>query len=397
MKKKLFSLFLLLTFVIGNLNITAYGKVNNDYGIFYAEEVKEGFEKSIAEIDADMLAMMQSSMMIYNNAVEQIGFDDLGGAYYDDEGMLHILFKQDIALQRKNNSLLTLNQLANETDIEDAVCIEYCKYSYNELMEFKAIIREYFSEDGIFAAGIDDEFNKVNVYAKKDTDLSILDNLVPYDVINIVEGEFGFQNTASYTARPGSGLYNSSKNSDATLACGVVWDQSTSNPQYGYLTAGHFASAKDQIISLYASKGWVELGKVVKTKSSGKIDAALISRTNSDVTSSSTAIDGSTYLFYGGVPAKNKPITAHGSYSGTVTGVVLDTSYDFGDFTDLVWTSAIIQSGDSGGAVIAPITTPELSICGVIKGAVTLLGVNEGMVYTKFNNITNEWDVGALK
>lgn len=80
-----------------------------------------------------------------------------------------------------------------------------------------------------------------------------------------------------------------------------------------------------------------------------------------------------------------------------MTGVVKLTSYDIGGSTDLVLTSAKAVQGDSGGAVIAPITTPELSITGIIKGKVTIGNNDLGMVYVKFNNIINEWDLNGLR
>lgn len=300
--KKILSVVLTLTFIIFSINtiVYAYDSDKKEIGIFYAEEVKEAFEESINAIDYEQLENMKSSMLIYNEAIEKIGYDYLGGAYYDDTGKLHILVSDSSDLYRDSNPINTINSLIIETEVQEQVCIEYSKYSYNELMNFKSKIGEFFSENGIKAAGISDQLNKVIIYACEGTSLSMLQEIIPEDAFEVVQEEINLQDTASYTLPCGSSLYNSFKNSYASLGCGVVWDKSSSNPQYGYLTSGHFARVGD-IISCDLANGWtIEVGTCVKSKNSGSVDAALINIGNSEVNSTSQAIDGSTYLFCGG-------------------------------------------------------------------------------------------------
>lgn len=72
--------------------------------------------------------------------------------------------------------------------LNEWVCLENCKYSYNELIGYKDIVcgSSYYSADRVFAVGIDDSVNKIHVYAIKGTDLSGLEALVPEDAMDIV-------------------------------------------------------------------------------------------------------------------------------------------------------------------------------------------------------------------
>lgn len=291
--------------------------------------------------------------------------------------------------------------------LEEWVCIENCKYSYNELLEYKSYIKPYFSESGIFGAGIDDGLNKVNIYAIEGTDLSILSDLIPEDAVNIkLFGEDGekaeLEDLASYTAYCGSGLVNDSKGSTATLSCSVVWDRSTSEPKYGYLTAGHFASNVGDVIGLIVQSngGYVYLGNVVKTKRTEKIDAALIEKANSSgttINSTSSTKYGTSYKYCGGVPGMNQPVTAYGYVSGVLSGTVMDTSFSNASVENMVLTSLPGQAGDSGAPVIAPITTNELSLTGIVKGRMVVMNMDIGLLYVKMRTIMDEWDLNGLQ
>lgn len=410
--------FCLVTLLLISLFNTANVKAEeSDFEAYYSEEVADAVKETVSESESEVFLLFAEKEDVYSNMVKEVGFDSLGGAYYDEQGHLHILKKELSDIEKSNAVKSIFDQIVNQTkaksgkaeELTEWVCLETCKYSYNELMEYKDIVchSSCYSADEVFAVGIDDSINKINIHAIKGADLSILDTLVPKDAINIIfygeEGEKAeFVDLESYTAYCGSAIVNDSKGTSATLSCSVGWDLSTSQPKYGYLTSGHFASSVNDMIALKVPGGQLQLGRVAKTINNGRIDAAIINKENSPafpIISTSSTEYGTAYKFCGGVPAVNKPVTAYGAVSKIISGTVTESSYNniLANIEDMVLTSMKCEHGDSGAPVITPITTSELSLSGIVKGKVLILLQEIGTVYVKFNNIMNEWDLNGLQ
>ena len=69
------------------------------------------------------------------------------------------------------------------------VKIMVCNYSKQELLAFQKIINGYFSPTGIEATGINEEENKVHIYAHEGTDLSVIYENIPEDAITVTWGD----------------------------------------------------------------------------------------------------------------------------------------------------------------------------------------------------------------
>ena len=415
--KKIATCLIVMLFIsLFNVGCTKAEDPKTDFEAYYSDEVADGIEKAVEESDSQVFVLLEEKHDVYNSMIKEVGFDRLGGAYFDDQGKLHILQKQTENTREMDTVELTFNRIVGEIkvkstekiDLDEWVGLELCKYSYNELMEYQKLIDPYYSYDGIFASGIDDSVNKISVYAIEGTDVSILDDLIPEDAMQVIfrgeEGETAvYEDLETYTAYCGSGLINDSKGgAKASLACSVGWDLSTSQPKYGYLTAGHFASTEMDMIGLITNDqdDYVALGRVVKTVNNRKMDAALIDRgysSSSPVASTSTTISGTSYKFCGGVPEVGNPVTAYGYASnGAVSGVVVNSNYNTIKLENMVLTSMKCEPGDSGGPVIAPITTSELSLSGIVKGSIKS-GDEKETIYVKFNTIMDEWDLNGLQ
>ena len=199
--------------------------------------------------------------------------------------------------------------------------------------------------------------------------------------------------SATKTVQPGTKINNTSNSTYGSITCSVVWDESTSDKKYGFMTAGHLGSVGDKV-----SYGGYAMGTITKKQQSGSVDAALIlNGQNSNTFNYSNSVsDGKVYEYNGGSWPKNTVIYAYGATSTSMEGKITDTSYSntFSNikFTDLILTDATAQGGDSGGPVLTSYSN-NYAIIGAVKGKV---GTNNNMVYVNMNNIKTAFDLNVV-
>lgn len=324
--------------------------------------------------------MKQQDVLLqeYFEITAEISEEQFSGAYFDGDGKLHIVVTEEMSAMSKSGDII----------------YEVAKYSYEQLRTFQDKINAHAKEIGFTASGIDQEDNKVVIYRVLKIDTDLLYDIIPKDSVKIVAEDHSIsKDSATHTVQPGTIISNTSNSTYGSITCGVMWDNSTTNKKYGFMTAGHLGSVGDSV-----SYGGSSMGTITRKQQSGSVDAALIlNNQNSNVFNySSSVCDGKEYEHSGGSYPQNTVIYAYGATSTSVSGTITDTSYSntFSNilFTDLVLTSATCQGGDSGGPVLTSYSD-NYSLTGLIKGRV---GSNNYMVYVKMSNIQNAFDLRVL-
>ena len=311
-------------------------------------------------------------------------FDDskFGGSYFDDNGKLHILVTDNIAMPVAQNP---------------NIYYDVATYSYSQLEAFQETIANRRHDIGFDASGIDQSTNQVVIYCPDPLNTDLLYNLIPQDSVKILKLDPTASDCATNTVVPGSKIRNDTANKASSVSCAVIWDRSTSNPKLGFMTCGHGNNIGDRI-----SYNGASMGTIAKRQQSGSVDASLIQVEDNGNTfiSSNTVADGKSFTRNGGTFPKGTKIYAYGfkttSNNGTMIGEITDSSYEgtFNGiyFTDLVKTNAKADAGDSGGPVLTFNSNNECCLIGIIKAK---LNSDNSMIYTKMSNIKTAFDLNA--
>lgn len=378
--KKILS-FLLALSLLFSLNIVANASSQPEENVrFYlSDEAYQGISEN-EEIN-QAFARQNAALIEYATISQQLTADQLGGAYFDDEGTLHVLVTENIPIP----ATLTTN-----------ICYDEATYSYSQLVDFQNIIITQREEIGFDASGIDQEDNKVVIYCADTLDLDLLYDLIPENSVKIVAEDPDLSDCSTHTVVPGKQITNTTNGTYGSIACSVVWDNSTSNKKYGFMTAGHLGAKGDSV-----SYDGASMGTITKKQQSGSVDAALIQRgQNSNVFNYGNEVaDGKVFSTNGGTFPKNTVIYAYGATTtymdeGTISGKITDTSFSgtFSNiyFTGLIKTDAVNQGGDSGGPVLTAYGD-DYAIIGIMKG---LSGGK--MVYVNMSSIKTAFDLNVV-
>lgn len=351
-----------------------------NYEFYLGDEIYNSLNE-LADNDRSF-AKQRKLLGFYNGFSDKIDEKQLGGAYFDENENLVIVLKE--------NEYLKATRIYQED-----VSYKLAKYSYEELQELQIIVNGLKEDIGFQGSGIDQEENKVNIYTDGKLNLELLYKTIPEDSIKLIIGDYNGTNCATYTVTPGTKITRELDGSYGTVSCGVVWDLSTSNPKYGFMTAGHLGNVADRVTYSGAS-----MGTITKRQESGKVDAALIRQgQNTHIFNSSNKIpDGKTFSTNGGTWPKNTVIYNYGAKTGALkSGKITDTSYantfDYISFTDLMLTDSYSQPGDSGAPVITAYGS-DYSIIGIIKGLANK-NDNNTMVFVKMENIKSAFDLNV--
>jgi len=321
---------------------------------FYLDEnIADNFEQKLEQ--DENLRKYGELAKVYNDFREEQSMENFGGAYYDDNGDLHILLTE--------NAYST-----TEKTLHDNVILETANYSYVELQNYQADVLERKEDIGFQSTGIRQSQNKVIVYTddvdKLDYDLLYL--LIPQDAVNVEYSIDETVNNTTFTVSPGDKIgLNSSMSSYGTISCGVVWG---SDDTYGIMTAGHMG---DEGTTVYYNG--TNIGDITEKKESGSIDVALIDKEQTSHTLNlSRTVSGIDLDYNGGTWPEGTPVTAYGASSGEFSGEITDTdfsgTFDGISFTGLIKTDAVSQGGDSGAPYVTPYSDTYCMI-GVHKGA----------------------------
>ncbi len=312
-------------------------------------------------------------------------FDDskFGGSYFDEYGQLHILVTEDYIMPA------SLNQ---------DIYYDIATYSYSQLITFQEIISSHRHDIGFDACGIDDSTNQIVIYCPDPLNTDLLYSLIPQDSVRISKIDPTASDCSTHTVVPGTKIRNDTKAKASSVSCAVVWDQSTSNPKYGFMTCGHGYSVGDKV-----SYNGASMGTVVKNQYSGSVDASLIQvDNNGNIFNASTMVsDGKEFTRTGGYYPVNTKIYAYGFTSasnnatiiGEITNTKFETTVNGVHFTDLVKTNATAEPGDSGGPVLTANNSYNgYNLTGIIKGRINS---DHTMFYVKMSNIKTIFDLNA--
>ncbi|MGX8698788.1 MAG: hypothetical protein ACSW8F_02520 [bacterium] len=218
--KKMLSILLALSLLL-SLNIAANAGSQPEENVrFYISD--EAYE-SISENEEihRAFARQNAALREYAAISQQLTDDQWGGAYFDDEDTLHVLVTEDIPAP---------------ANLTADICFDTALYSYRQLVDFQNIIINQRKEIGFDASGIDQEENKVVIYCADTLDLDLLYDLIPQNSVKIVAEDPALSNCSTNTVVPGTQITNLTNYTYASIACGVVWDKSTTNKKYGFLT-----------------------------------------------------------------------------------------------------------------------------------------------------------------
>lgn len=312
----------------------------------------------------------------YSTIFQQLTIDQFGGAYFDNDGMLHVLLTADTAVP---------------ATLTTYICYDVAMYSYDQLVAFQTALIDKREEIGFDVSGIDQEENMVIIYSAQPLNLALLYTLIPQNAVKIVTEEPILSNCSTHTVIPGQKIRNTTNNTFGSITCGVVWGNT-----YGFMTAGHLGDIGDSVSYDNAS-----MGTITKKQECCSVDAALIQRgqNNNVFNYANEVADGKVFEKVGGTFPKNTVIYAYGASTtyrdnGTISGKITNTNFsgtfDGVHFTGLILTDAVSQSGDSGGPVLTAYED-TYSIIGALKGT-----YNGKMVYVNMNDIKSMFDLNVV-
>lgn len=123
---------------------------------------------------------------LYYHLGDEIGFEYLGGLYYEAETDSHGIWLKQEAYDIREGRELTECELALEQKAEEGhLIIRIGKYSTAELKEFQDRVTQllYDEEKMIYATGMNEVENKISVYANENADFEALYELVPEEAV----------------------------------------------------------------------------------------------------------------------------------------------------------------------------------------------------------------------
>lgn len=377
MKKLLLVLTMILCLIVTTGNAPIKGQNNGKISIFVSSEIDEDITKRISEEEA--FEKQGYLLECFSEIKNELSEDIYGGSYFDDDGDLHI----------------QICEVDNELPCYPGIVYEKVKYSFKQLTEFQDIVIEKHEQIGFDSSGIRQNLNKIILYSQIDVNKELVERIIPEDAYMVVHDNVENVNCTSVNVIPGKKITNTSNNTYGSISCGVVWDNSTSNKKWGFMTAGHLGSVGDSVKYLENP-----MGTITAKQESGSVDAALILRGQNQTTFNitNTVYDGKSYAYNGGTFPQNTSIYAYGATSTYInnlvmTGSITDVSYSgtFAGiyFTNLIKTNATCVGGDSGGPVLTAYSD-GYAIIGIIKGT-----SNGDMVYVNMDNIKNAFDLNV--
>lgn len=133
---------------------------------------------------------------LYYRLGEEIGFEYLGGIYYEAATDIYGIWLKQEAYDLREGRELTECELALEQAVEEGrLTIQVGKYSTAELLAFKDRVKPLFDDEGkkIYGTGLNETENKILVYVGVNADLEALYKLVPEDAVSIQFMYGGFQ------------------------------------------------------------------------------------------------------------------------------------------------------------------------------------------------------------
>lgn len=325
-----------------------------------------------------------------NNGEKQY-VDYYAGRYIDDN--------HNLVVQVTKNA--TKNDITEITDtLSEKVTIQTVNNSYEELLKTYKDYSEKMTE-------LSEKVNKDKATKDENSLYSNLQGvaLSPRDNANVVTLKnlteetkrefidyFGEKNivfeenkesenkTEKTVIKPGSSFGVVVDTTDTTITYGigmslggrVAYIKTSGETIFGFLTAGHCVSARNQITYYKHNNRYVDFGKVIRLKFSGSYDAAFIRLTNTDdfkssrYTAYSNAQGGTNAVYkacqtcsyaYEGDIEVGETVYKCGSKTYLTKGTILSThasvSYieDGVTLTNLVKADYTSQRGDSGGLV----------------------------------------------
>jgi len=125
---------------------------------------------------------------LYYRLGEEIGFEYLGGIYYEAATDIYGIWLKQEAYDLREGRELTECELALEQAVEEGrLTIQVGKYSTAELLAFKDRVKPLFDDEGkkIYGTGLNETENKILVYVGVNVDLEALYKLVPEDAVSL--------------------------------------------------------------------------------------------------------------------------------------------------------------------------------------------------------------------
>ena len=383
-----------------------------------ANKIEEKAKEQIEEEDVK-IEEHQKVLEIMGLNDETCDTDDLkdnyAGSYLDNEGNMVVVLDKDESGNKKLES--KIEKIDSEIEVKKAEynCkeLEAAKEQYDIKMD-KLLAKSELTEDekniceNIVGCGISLENNRVTVYMKN-TDKNNITLFKKYvmnnDIIEFVQNVDENEDSAT-KLKLGRAIYKyeyTSGNTVYSTRCSIGLKaytiDSNGKKRYGFVTCGHGLAKGDTIYIDGLCK--TKIGKVIKRKYSGKVDASFVEVTNSNYTpsrvvyysnSSGSTSDGKTistnylYVWYTGFTVYKAGSTTYLT-SGTLTSYNYSTTIGNVAFKDMYEAKIKVKGGDSGGIMYTK-NDGEYCALGITKCS---NGTYSGFI--KWNNIDDSFEI----
>ncbi len=296
--------------------------------------------------------------------------DNYGGAYIDDNGVLHfkIVTSPDDAIKSDaNNYISALKKSSNVVDANNDIVVEDAEVTLKQLIETQNALNSVMEDFSISSTYTDEEKNTLVISL---LDTSNKDDIIAYlkktiDNFNSKSVTFEQGETLNFTAANASNnaLAGSGASSSTELATLGFNAYNASSGKYGVVTAAHFATSGTTI---YNALGYT-IGKPSNRQFSGSIDAAFIPfgtniSPSDKINQLSSPNDTLTGYYSNSSIVQGMSTTKVGLSSGVTQGTVTSTSVSFTvagtSLTNQFKVSNTQLEGDSGGPVFHALVGP---------------------------------------
>lgn len=312
-----------------------------------------------------------------------------GGTYINEDNDLVVLLINDETLKFKETKIKLLNDINTVETNKSNIIVDYVDYSYEKLEKIYEIVVNYiqnhnFDDIGITISYIDVANNKVIVALQENTlekQNLFKKVVVDSDIVEFIDGE---RPTTTDTYNPGGSLFNS---------CSIGYRAKLNNKN-GFVTAGHCVSGNNVPLEGY--------GTVKKREYFGNLDAAFVELSSGNTvtntlqwasypvtqlnTSENFYIPSGTIVYKVGI---NTQVTSGKIISTNATA----NNSDGVSITNLTYTTALCQKGDSGGVVFINYASNTGTAVGIVASKDNP-GTGSGqMLYTKAELIKSKFGI----
>lgn len=335
----------------------------------FKEKYGENYKEIILENSKSAETSDSFDLKYYNKVTNTITYPiDFGGKYINDNNKLVIQIVKNLNLKSKTQNVID--------SISDDYIIEYVDNSYNDLENINNEIIKYYQSNNAtndyLTANYIDVINNVVVVELKNNSLEeqrwFKENVIDSSLIKFTKNDKSPADTTSYNA--GGALSN---------YCSMAY-RARVNGNDGFITAAHCVKKGETILGY---------GTVTEREYGGDYDGAFVKFSpGNSMTNNiewgyypSTAINTTTNP-YPSPYTVGTIIAKSGLTTKATVGKITNVSYSYTNssngvyFSNLIYSSAKCNNGDSGGLVYKPGTSVDKTgtVVGIVKAKANYSG-----------------------